>query len=202
MPTDVLDVEKMSAETTPVTGTAVAAVYGAEAVTEERDEWGRLKNLTRETLALVFIPDLLIPLITKFLGDDDVAIRFVCKPARMSLSSEVSRTTIHVQGVSTSQCAKNLTVKKRPYVTSVSKAEWAMKTLEMPVNDTTFVAAVEGGVLDVVKFVRSHAGTRSSWDDKVCELAAKNGHVHILQWARSYVPLCDWNVGVYAYAFR
>ena len=67
---------------TSATATGVGAV-----VTEERDEWGRLKNLTLHTLVLVFIPDLLIALITKFLGDDDVAIRFVCKPARMNLTA-------------------------------------------------------------------------------------------------------------------
>ena len=85
--TDVLDVEKTSAETPATgTGTAAAATGTGAVVTEERDEWGRLKNLTLHTLVLVFIPDLLIALITKFLGDDDVAIRFVCKPAHMNLN--------------------------------------------------------------------------------------------------------------------
>jgi hypothetical protein len=52
--TDVLDEEKTSSET-PATGTGTAAAAGGTGAVmmEERDEWGRLKNLTRDTLVLV-----------------------------------------------------------------------------------------------------------------------------------------------------
>ena len=155
----------------------------------------------------VFIPDLLIP-ITKFLGDDDVAIRFVCKPAHRSLQSEISRVTLPVLQGTHEQVGKpdcvnyDAMMKKRPYVTSVSNAEWARDILKMPMNENTFIAVVTGGVLDVVKWMRSSADAKlkDCWNTKICAYAARNGHLAVLQWARAQDPPCDWDARVCRFA--
>jgi len=176
---------------------------GGAVVTEERDEWGRLKNLTLRTLGLVFIPDLLIP-ITEFLGDDDVAIRFVGKLPYTNLLSETSRVTVPAQDDNRRQderCSHEM-AKKRPYVTSVSKAEWAINALKMPITDSTFLAAVAGGIVGVVKLMRNHADARITWSASVCSRAAENGHLDVLQWARAQDPPCPWNADVSSGAAR
>ena len=37
-------------------------------------------------------------------------------------------------------------------------------------------------------------------DSRVCSEAAENGHLDVLQWARTQDPPCAWDVGVCRYA--
>ena len=73
-------------------------------------------------------------------------------------------------------------MKKRPYVTSVSKAEWARDTLMMPMNEHTLLVVMTDGVLDVVKWMRSNADAtfKHRLNRTACVHAAKHGHLDVL----------------------
>ena len=125
------------------------------------------------------------------------------------MSRLVSRVTIPARGISKEAPSKrkpdggdrwvNALEKKKPYVTSVSMAAWPSDELKMPLDANTFHAAVAGGVLDVLKWLRSQ-DPPCPWDADVCRYAAGGGHLDVLQWARSQDPPCPWNAGVCWYA--
>ena len=50
--------------------------------------------------------------------------------------------------------------------------------------------AAENGWLDLLKWARSNQ-TVSEWDSWTCSYAAENGHLEILKWARENG--CEWN---------
>ena len=85
-------------------------------------------------------------------------------------------------------------------MTSVSKAEWAIHELKMPINDNTFFAAVAGGILGVVKLMWNRSEGKITWDKHVCISAAENGHLDVLQWARAQDPPCPWDEWACMYA--
>ena len=156
----------------------------------------------RALMCQVFIPDLLIP-ISKFLGDDDIAIRFVCKAAHSNLRSEVSRVTLCVLDDDQHVCNQNQIVKKVPYLTSVSNLRWALDALKIPLNRNTFEAAVAIGNLEVVIYISDRAKERDfSWCQIICKHAAQYGHLDVLHWARAQDPPCPWDANVCMYAAR
>ena len=53
--------------------------------------------------------------------------------------------------------------------------------------------AARGGHLEALKFLRG-LDPPCPWDEKTCEEAAKGGHLEVLKWARSEDPPCPWNV--------
>jgi len=90
---------------------------------------------------------------SKFLGDDDISIRFVCKTAQNNLRPEVSRVTLPVLTRASQlygSVGKKLLLKMTPYVTTVSNAEWAMDASRMPLNNIALIAAIASDVLEVL----------------------------------------------------
>ena len=147
----------------------------------------------------VFIPDLL-RYIARFLGDEDVPIRFVCKQIHDNLSDVQSSMALVLTGEDEKERNENAMNKARPYVTSVSMLQWARETLAMPWDANMCIACVVYGKLDVVKWLRSNEREVFPWNTEVCRCAAGNGHLDVLQWARSQDPPCDWDARVCSYA--
>ena len=59
-----------------------------------------------------------------------------------------------------------------------------------PLKTTVICVAASVGDLVSVKLLRQHG---SDWDERVCWLAALNGHLEIIKWVRSCNPPCPWN---------
>jgi hypothetical protein len=109
------------------------------------------KNKSKTIIRQVFIPDLL-RYIARFLGDEDVPIRFVCKQTHDNLSDVQSSMTLVLKSEDKER-NKNTREKARPYrpyVTSVSMLQWARKTLAMPWHTNVCYAPIIGGNLDVI----------------------------------------------------
>ncbi len=160
----------------------------------------------------VFIPDLLVPIV-KYLGEDNVAIRFVCKQVHASLVSVSSgmRTRpltplddVEMEGVHWTSSKEYDAVsmdrfnrnKAKPYVTSISRLSWAIEALEMPMRDCTYYAAVESGTIAVVSWLKDNAlgglAGKFPWDNHVTAAAAKYGNLSVLKWLRAQSPPCPW----------
>ena len=45
------------------------------------------------------------------------------------------------------------------------------------------------GNVEVLQYLRAN---KCPWDHDTCDLAAMNGHVEVLKWARAQVPPCPW----------
>jgi len=88
---------------------------------------------------------------------------------------------------------KSQTLKKPPYGTSISQAEWAIDVLKMPMNENTFLVAMVSGALDVVMWIRSNLGEDFPWSQLAWRYAAEGSHLHVLQWARAQNPPCNWD---------
>ena len=88
---------------------------------------------------------------------------------------------------------KNKIAKKSPYVTSVSKADWAIDVLKMPMNENTFLVAIVSGALDVVIWIQCNAGKDFSFSQLTYYHAAHNVYLDVLLWARSQDPQCPWD---------
>jgi hypothetical protein len=89
----------------------------------------------------------------------------VCKPTHRYLQSEISRVSLPALQGKAKQGEEQgenyyAIMKKRPYVTSVSKAAWAGDILKIPMNENAFIAMIIGGVLDAVKWMRSSANAK------------------------------------------
>jgi hypothetical protein len=59
-----------------------------------------------------------------------------------------------------------------------------LKSMDFVVDDDTVVIAAEYGHLDILQWVRTSSTMNCAWDKRICENAAKNGHLHVLQYAR------------------
>ena len=125
----------------------------------------------KTTIREVFIPDLL-RYIARFLGDEDVPIRFVCKQTHDNLSDVQSSMTLVLKSEDEER-DKNTREKARPYVTSVSMLQWARETLAMPWDTNVCYAPVIGGNLDVVTWLRSNEREVFPWNFLVCFYAAE-----------------------------
>ena len=128
------------------------------------------KNKSKTIIRQVFIPDLL-RYIARFLGDEDVPIRFVCKQTHDNLSDVQSSMTLVLKSENEER-DKNAMEKARPYVTSVSMLQWARETLVMPWDTNVCYASIIGGNLDVVTWLRSHER-----EVFLCFYAAEGGHL-------------------------
>ncbi len=165
-------------------------------------------------LQCVFIPDLLVPVV-KYLGDDNVTIRFVCKQAHTSLITNPSgiHTTMltpqeqseynHYYHTETQKKDRKSRNKAKPYVTSLSRLCWAISALQMPLKDSTYYAAIENGTVAVVSWLRNNMiEVEFRWDCNVSAAAAKYDNLSILQWTRAQNPPCPWNKDVCSEAAR
>ena len=57
------------------------------------------------------------------------------------------------------------------------------------------VSAARNGHLHVIKFARS-LSPPCPWDERLCDVAALGGHLHVLQWVRSQESPCPWTAKV------
>ena len=62
-------------------------------------------------------------------------------------------------------------------------------------NSQTLLAAVGGGHLDLLKWLRSKK-PNCPWLKGTCQHAASNGHWDVLKWLRSQNPPCHWGPGI------
>ncbi len=127
------------------------------------------RRMDQSVLERVLIPDLLV-LVAKYLGEDTVAIRFVCKQSDASLRTVPSG--IHMKTLTQLERSELDTLKEcysfeefsslsrdrdnknkaKPYVTSLSRLTWAVNVLEMPLNISIYYAAIESGHFTVVAY--------------------------------------------------
>nr|WIL04766.1 ankyrin repeat-containing protein [Cedratvirus duvanny] len=63
------------------------------------------------------------------------------------------------------------------------------------INKSVCTIAAENGHLEVLQWARANG---FPWDLSICTIAAKNGHLEVLQWARANG--CPWNEGTCTYA--
>jgi hypothetical protein len=192
------------------------SAVGTGAVVAERDEQGRKKDLTRSTLRAVFIPELL-RYIAHFIGSyaASLPVLFVSKLAYKNLKPETPnpRVVVHRYARSTGSIeadegeAMEAFVQEvlqggridrldqldqvLPYMASAPLAEWARDTLHMRWDFITAYAAIAGGVVDVA--TRFAGAGYFSQNVCACTLAAGNGHLEMLKWARSQDPPCPWD---------
>ena len=148
----------------------VKRVWALPSLEEAIDTSMLEKNKSKIIIRQVFIPDLL-RYIARFLGDEDVPIRFVCKQTHDNLSDVQSSMTLVLKSEDEER-DKNAMEKARPYVTSVSMLQWARETLAMPWDTNICYAPVIGGNLDVVTWLRSHER-----EVFLCFYAAEGGHL-------------------------
>ena len=79
------------------------------------------------------------------------------------------------------------------HVSSVARATWAHESLGMPYDERLCDAAAANGSLEVIK--EAHR-LKCGWHEGTCALAARKGHLHVLQWMRSLQPAsdrCPWD---------
>jgi len=154
----------------------------------------------KTTIREVFIPEHL-SYIARFLGDEDVPIRFVCKQTHENLSNVQPSMKLALQSSSQKPVGKkdqarrdeNAIIAARPYMTSISLLKWAKETLDMPCDKNMRCASIASGSLDVVKWLRSKTVEEFPWNAYVCRVAAKYGQLDVLKWLRSQDPPCDWD---------
>ena len=57
-----------------------------------------------------------------------------------------------------------------------------LRAKDCPWNRDTCIVAAKAGHLEVLQWLRENG---CPWDEMTCEYAAKEGHLEVLQWARA-----------------
>ena len=75
------------------------------------------------------------------------------------------------------------------YISSVALLRVCVRTSDCPRNRWMCRMAAKGGHLEVLQWARTNG---CPWDTRTCSRAAEGGHLEVLQWARSNgCPECD-----------
>jgi len=156
---------------------------------------GESRFVRKDTLRAVFIPELL-RIMVEFLGSCDVAIRFICKISHTNLRSFSSCISQPCVGLYKMHRDDEKQRRALPFVTSVTKLEWARKALGLPVTLNVCCAAIQVGNLEVLAFLREKEAAVFPWDVTLCRYATIFGHLHVLQWVRAQYPPCEWDAHV------
>jgi hypothetical protein len=95
------------------------------------------------------------------------------------------------------------TLKVAHYLSSGGLFEWARSRLAMPLEDETFHTAATGGHLEALQVAVQQLHdrdwkTKKDWDwlSECSYLAAKCGHIHVLQWLRGLDSGFNWGADV------